>query len=207
MASVAGARVKPTRGFLLQLKRRVKFIEEGYKLLEMKRDELARQLRLDLKELSSRREGFEDRVRKALKTVARTYALMGSQEASSWINYEKGLELEILTKSIMGIPVPYVKIQGKPEIKDRFGPVVRTVAEEFSNIIEDLISIAELESRIERIAEDLEKTNRKVNALEKIVIPDYTNLIRHIEGRLEENMLEEFMRTKFVKGILTKRRG
>ncbi len=206
MAEATGARAKPTRGFLLQVKRRVKFIEEGYKLLEMKRDELAKELRRDLEELSSRRVGFEDEVEKALKTVVKSYVSLGSGEASSWKNPEEGLELEILPKSVMGIQVPYVKILHRPEVKDRFGPVMRAAAEKLHKVLEDLIGIAELEARIERVAEDLEKTNRKVNALEKIVIPDYNRLIKYIEDRLEESMLEEFTRTKFVKAILTKRR-
>lgn len=207
MAAVAGARAKPTRGFLLQLKRRVKFIEEGYKLLEMKRDELAKELRSDLEELSSRRVGFEEKVEKALKTVAWMYASLGSGEADSWMNPEERLALEVLPKSVMGIQVPYVKVLHTPEVKDRFNPIVRTAAQEIHSILGDLISIAELEARIERVAEDLEKTNRKVNALEKIVIPNYNRIIKYIEDRLEESMLEEFTRTKFVKALLTRRRG
>lgn len=207
MAAVAGARAKPTRGFLLQLKRRVKFIEEGYKLLEMKRDELAKELRSDLEELSSRRVGFEEKVEKALKAVAWMYASLGSGEADSWMNPEGRLALEVLPKSVMGIQVPYVKVLHMPEVKDRFNPMVRAAAQEIHSILGGLISIAELEARIERVAEDLEKTNRKVNALEKIVIPNYNRIIKYIEDRLEEGILEEFTRTKFVKALLTRRRG
>ena len=59
MSSVLGAGIKPTRGFLLDLKKRVKFIEEGYKLLEMKRDELARELRSNLDLLRVKRSELE----------------------------------------------------------------------------------------------------------------------------------------------------
>jgi V/A-type H+-transporting ATPase subunit D len=207
MSSSAGTRVKPTRGFLIQMKRRVKFIEEGYKLLEMKRDELAKELRSDLTELSSRRVGFEDKLSQAFETIARTYTSLGPGEVDSWVNPSKKLELKVLPKSVMGIQVPYAQILYRPEVKDVYGPMVRSAADKFYHIINDLINIAELESRIERIAEDLEKTNRKVNALEKIVIPDYNNLIKYIEDRLEENMIEEFTRTKFVKDLLIKRRS
>ncbi|MEM2122544.1 MAG: V-type ATP synthase subunit D [Candidatus Bathyarchaeia archaeon] len=203
---MAGARAKPTRGFLLQLKRRVGFIEEGYKLLEMKRDELAKELRSDLEELSSRRIGFEEKVEEALDAVARMYASLGSLEASSWTNPEKKLELEVLPKSVMGIPVPYVKVLHMPEVTNRFSPVVRAAAQRIYGILSDLISVAELEARIERVAEDLEKTNRQVNALEKIVIPSYRRTIKYIEDMLEEAMLEEFTRTKFVKALLSRRK-
>ncbi|MBS7645960.1 MAG: V-type ATP synthase subunit D [Candidatus Bathyarchaeia archaeon] len=206
MAAVIGAKAKPTRGFLLQLKRRVGFIEEGYKLLEMKRDELAKELRSDLEELASRRIGFEEKVEEALDAVAWMYASLGSMEASSWINPGGGLELEVLPRSVMGIQVPYVKILHMPEVRDKFKPVVRAAARKIHGILNDLVSVAELEARIERVAEDLEKTNRQVNALEKIVIPGYKRMIKYIEDMLEEAMLEEFTRTKFVKALLSRRR-
>jgi V/A-type H+-transporting ATPase subunit D len=207
MTAGAGAGARPTRGFLLELKRRVGFIEEGYRLLEMKRDELAKELRADLEELSSRRMGFEEKVEEALKTVAAMYATLGYREASSWRNPEKGLELEVLPKSVMGIPVPYVKVLHIPEVKDKFNPIVRAAAQKVHSILGDLISVAELEARIERVAEDLEKTNRQVNALEKIIIPGYKRTIKYIEDVLEEAMLEEFTRTKFVKALLSRRKA
>ena len=208
MAVALGARVKPTKGFLLQLKKRVNFIEEGYKLLELKRDELANELRRSLGELATKKRKFEEKIEEALDKLGKAYASLGSDEMTSqtWTIKEK-LEIDILPKSVMGILVPYVKILNKPTVTNKFSFIARSVAEEFYNLVDELIEITELESRIERIADDLEKTNRKVNALEKIVIPEYKRIVKQIEDRLDEDMLEELIRTKFVRTLISERRG
>jgi len=208
MPAGLGAGVKPTRGFLLQLKKRVSFIEEGYRLLELKRDELANELRANLEELSAKKRRFEEKIEAAFKNLSLAYALLGSKEMVSQAEaVEKNFEIEVLPKSVMGILVPYLKIVNKPSINNKLGPIARFAAKQFSDLIEEFLKVAELEARIERIADDLEKTNRKVNALEKIVIPQYRFIIKQIEDRLDEDMLEEFIRTKFVRAVIAKRRA
>lgn len=208
MPIALGAGVKPTRGFLLQLKKRVSFIEEGYRLLELKRDELANELRANLEELSAKKREFEEKVEAALKNLSVAYALLGYKELASQSEaIEKNFEVEVLPKSVMGILVPYLKIVNKPSIVNKFDSIARFAAKQFNELIEELLKVAELEARIERIADDLEKTNRKVNALEKIVIPQYRLIIKQIEDRLDEDMLEEFIRTKFVRAIIAERKA
>ncbi len=205
--SVLGAGVKPTRGFLLELKKRVKFIEEGHRLLEMKRDELGRELRLSLEALGTQRRELEKRFEDALQKLIRAYASLGSGEIeSNKSTSEKTVSIDVLPKSIMGILVPFLRITDKPDLKNKFGAITRSAAHEFEGLLEDLLKVTELESRIEMIADDLEKTNRKVNALEKIVIPDYNQVIKFIEDRIDEDMLEEIIRTKLVRTLIHKRR-
>ncbi len=209
MAAVLGAGVKPTRGFLLQLKRRVVFIEEGYKLLELKRDELANQLRANLEELTAKKKRqLEVKIESVLRKLAVAYASVGSKVMSSQVaSIEGSLDLEVLPKSVMGIPIPYLKIQRKPSTADKLGFISRSVAHEFCRLIEELLEVAELESRIERIADELERTNRKVNALEKIVIPEYRLVVKQIEDRLDQDMLEEFIRTRFVRSLISRKKA
>ncbi|MCW3976225.1 MAG: V-type ATP synthase subunit D [Candidatus Bathyarchaeota archaeon] len=207
MSTVLGAGVKPTRGFLLELKKRVKFIEEGHRLLEMKRDELGRELRSSLDTLGTQRSELEKRFEKALENLLRAYASLGSGEIeSNKASTEKKVSIEVLPKSVMGILVPFLKIVERPILKNKFGVITRSTAHEFEDLLEDLLKITELESRIEMIADDLEKTNRKVNALEKIVIPDYNQVIKFIEDRIDEDMLEEIIRTKLVRELIHRRR-
>ena len=208
MSSVLGAGVKPTRGFLLDLKKRVTFVEEGYKLLEMKRDELARELRSSLDLLGLKRKELEKKFEEAFQKLLIVYSIVGSGEIESHrTSAGKLLSLEVMPKSVMGILVPFLKIIDKPTSKNKFSAVIRSAAYEFEMLLEDLLKVTELESRIERIAEDLERTNRKVNALEKIVIPDYRKVIRYIEDRIDEDMLEEIIRTKLIRSLIIKRRS
>lgn len=208
MAAVVGAEFKPTKGFLLQLKKRVSSVEEGHRLLELKRDGVASELLANLEELRVKKEkNLAERIENVLVKLAVAYASLGSEEITSQIRpIEKTLDLEVLPKSVMGILVPYFKIQHKPSATNKLGVIVRSVAQEFSSLIEELLQVAELESRVERLADDLEKTNRKVNALEKIVIPEYKRLVRQIENRIDQDMLEEFVRTRFVRTLISRKR-
>ena len=117
------------------------------------------------------------------------------------------LGIDVMPISVMGILVPFLKITDKPSFKNKYGPIIRSAAHDFENLLENLLKVTELEMRIERVAEDLEKTNRKVNALEKIVIPDYNKVIKYIEDRIDEDMLEEIIRTKLIRTLIIKRRS
>ena len=99
----------------------------------------------------------------------------------------------------MGIHVPEVKLENLPDIKNKYPPIVRSVAEIIYEMLDDLIKITELEMKIEIISYDLERTNRIVNALEKIVLPSMKSTIKLIEDMLDEDELEEFIRLKIVR--------
>lgn len=204
MPTALGAGVKPTKGYLLQLKARLRLVEEGHRVLELKRDELANQLRINLEELNVKRTNKLQRIEAALKRLGLAYASVGSKEMISQVwSVEKTLQLKVLPKSVMGITVPYIKFEHKPSVTNKLGSIIRSVADEIPTLVEELLDIAQLESRIERIADDLESTNRKVNALEKIVIPEYKVLAKQIEDRLDQDMLEEFVRTRFVRSMIS----
>ncbi|MEM2338821.1 MAG: V-type ATP synthase subunit D [Nitrososphaerales archaeon] len=204
MALVMG-RVKPTKGFLIELKKRIAFIEEGYRLLKLKREELAKTIRSYLEFLEAKRADFETKIEKALSEMRNAYAFLGSSEVETQINPLEMLTIQVYPKSVMGCLIPYVKEINK--VKVRLNPVLRSVAKKFEALIDDLVKMAEIESSIERIAEELGATNRKVNALEKYVIPELKRSAKYIEDMLDEEMLEEVIRTKIVRNKLTGRRA
>jgi len=202
----AGIRIMPTRGFLINFKRRVKSIEEGYKLLEMKRDELAAKLRQYLEQLRAAKKDFIERSAEIMKKFREVYALIGPDKIDALAASISKLEIKVLPISIMGIHVPEVKLEKLPEIKNKYPPIVRAIAHQLYEMLDDLIKITELEMKIEIIAYDLEKTNRIVNALEKIVIPEMKRIVKMIEDMLDEDELEEFIRLKIIRNkILGKR--
>ena len=205
--ALAGLAVIPTKGFLLEFKRRVEIIEEGYRLLEMKRDELTRKLKEFLEELRAERRRVVEEAEKILEKFREVYAELGPEVVRSYAALNKGaLEVEVLPLSVMGVHVPVVKIIGEPEVKNRFDPLLMSVVGGLEELMRDLIRITELETKIEVIARDLERTNRIVNALERIIIPELKETIRYIEDMLEEEALEEFTRIKFVRDLIARRR-
>jgi len=206
--SVTGMRVIPTKGFLLDLKRRVKIIKEGYRLLSMKRDELTAKLTAFLEQLKATRKEVMERAEMIVMRFRGTFAAVGSERIQSYASLSRGIfEANVLPISIMGIIIPMVKILKEIDIKDKFGPIIREHVYELRELLQDLIKVSELEMKIEIIASDLERTNRIVNALEKIIIPEMEALAKYIEERIEEDDLEDFIRIKLIRNIIVKRRG
>lgn len=200
--------IRYTRGFLLDLRRRLEFIRDAHELLEMKRDQLIRELKKAIGRLQEAREKLEERVEEVLREFTLIQAVYGSQEiqSASWL-LDRKLEVEIIPKNVMGVNVPKIKSVKIPDIRGKYPLHVAGVAERASSLIRDLLHLAELESFVEFIAEDLRRTNVRVNALEKVVIPSYELMIKKIDEMIGQNMLEEFMRVKLVKRSLARRRS
>ncbi|RLI65697.1 MAG: hypothetical protein DRO67_02335 [Candidatus Asgardarchaeum californiense] len=205
--SVRTMKVVPTRGFYLEFKKRVKYIEDGYKLLEMKRDELTRELRDYISQLQILREEMDKKVENVMINFRKVYALLGESVINGYIAATpKDLELDVLPKSIMGILVPFVKIVSEVNVKDKYTPLLQGVVDDFKDLLRIIIKLSELEAKIDVVSDDLERTNRMVNALEKILIPEMKATLKYIEDLLDEDMLEEFMRIKLVRNIIMSRR-
>ncbi|MFP3952024.1 MAG: V-type ATP synthase subunit D [Candidatus Bathyarchaeia archaeon] len=205
MSSVAG--VKPTKGYLMDMKRRIGFIEKGTEFLKLKRDHLAKELTSSIEVLKGRRKLLLDNLREAYSALTAAYLSLGPMEVQSQTKSIKSdLTLDVLPRSVMGVRYPDVKIESKPEIGAELDITLAHASEEVYEILEDLIQLAEFETRAERIADELGKTNRKVNALENTVIPDYKEIIKYIEEKLEEEQMEELVRMKQIGGAKASRR-
>ncbi len=206
MSSTAG--VKPTKGFLMDMKRRIGFIERGTEFLKLKRDQLAKELTTSLDVLRGRRKVLMDILQEAYAAVTAAYLSLGPQEVQSQTrSIKSSLELEVLPRAVMGVRYPFVKIGEKPEITAELDITLSVASDRVYEILDDIIRLAEFESRVERIADELGKTNRKVNALENIIIPEYKQIIKFIEDKLDEESLEELVRMKLIGGAKASRRN
>ena len=199
--------VRYTKGFLLDFKRRLDFIRDAHQLLEMKRDQLIRELRSSIDELKVVRGKVEKELEELESEVAFFHVAHGSQELLTAPTLEERLEVEVLPRSVIGVSVPLITEIKIPEVKEKYPPHIAALAEKVASVARDLIKLAEIEAAIERLADDLQKTNIRVNALEKAVIPQYESIIKKIQDALDHEMLEEFMRVKQVKSVLVRRRG
>lgn len=206
MSSLSG--VRPTKGFLIEMKRRVSFIERGCEFLKLKRDQLAKELSASIDVLRGRRGTLEEQLRRIYDLVASAYLSLGPAEVGSQASsIRKELAIDALPVSVMGVLYPRIRVRSKPSVEGRLDIALSRAAELASGIMEELIQIAEFEARVERIADELGKTNRKVNALENIVIPGYRQTMKFIEDKLDEESLEELVRIKLIGGALARRRG
>ncbi len=206
MSSTAG--VKPTKGFLMDMKRRIGFIERGTEFLKLKRDQLAKELTTSLDVLRGRRKVLMDILQEAYAAVTAAYLSLGPMEVQSQTRSIKSvLELEVLPRAVMGVRYPFVKIGEKPQVTAELDITLSVASDKVYEILDDIIRLAEFETRVERIADELGKTNRKVNALENIIIPEYKQIIKFIEDKLDEESLEELVRMKLIGGAKASRRS
>jgi len=199
--------VRPTKGYLMEMKRRIGFIERGTEFLKLKRDHLAKELTTSIELLKGRRSKLLEELRVAYRAVTAAYISLGPTEVQSQAKSIKSrLELEVLPRSIMGVRYPYIKVEKEPQITGELDITLSEAAEKVMSVLDDILQLAENEARAERIADELGKTNRKVNALENTIIPSYRGIIKFIQDKLDEEALEELVRMKLIGGALARRR-
>ena len=191
----------------MEMKRRIGFIERGTEFLKLKRDHLAKELTTSIDVLKGRRSKLLEDLRISYRAVTAAYISLGPTEVRSQASSIKSrLELEVLPRSVMGVRYPYIKVEKEPQITGELDITLSEAAEKVLGILDDILQLAEFEARAERIADELGKTNRKVNALENTIIPSYRQVIKFIEDKLDEESLEELVRMKLIGGALARRR-
>jgi V/A-type H+-transporting ATPase subunit D len=194
-------RVAVTRGVLLRLREQIEFTERGKELLKMKRDNLAAETNKLLLKVTKRKE-LESHLMNAYEALKAAYVSAGFSQLQSQSFTVRLLEARTRSRSVIGVLVPEIVLEKKPVIDSITNASVLDAANRLNALIEELLLIAEAEARIENIAQELMSTNRKVNALERVLIPNMRETMKYIEGRLDEETLEEFFRAKRVKAVI-----
>lgn len=197
-------KIVPTRANLLKLKDNLKLTTEGFELLDQKREVLM----MELMNVIYRLRDVQEKVRKSL---AGLYNLM--DESRLDIGYEEidrislGIQgeesINVVERSVMGVALPQITRVDSSSAPG-FGltgttSVLDIAAEKAKALIPDINKWAELHMTVYRLAAEIHKTQRRVNALENIFIPEYKESVRYITTSLEESEREEFFRRKMVK--------
>ncbi|MDK2465187.1 MAG: V-type ATP synthase subunit D [Candidatus Korarchaeota archaeon] len=201
MSSRSVGRVVPTKGFLIRLRERVSFLERGVEALKMKRDQLVKEAQALIRELRIR-EDAERKMVEAYELLRLAYATAGPSEASKAALLAKPMRTKMRVRSVIGVEVPEIEVRELEVVTTpSLNAAVIAAAEKMAEALNEIIKSANVEARFERIAESLAETMRKVNALEKLVIPEHKEIIKYIEEVLEEEGLEEFLRVKKYKSV------
>ncbi len=206
--------VKPTRMELLKLKRRVKLADKGHRLLKEKRDALISEFMVVIKQYREARRRVEENLKAAFHDLLMAEVLLGSRDIEQISDITlRDIDLVYTTKNIMGVSIPIISTENLVrKINQRGYGLLSTnaklddAAKSFEESLGLIVNLAEVEESVRRIAEEVEKTKRRVNALEYIVIPRLKATIRHIEMRMEEIERESFMRLKKIKASLEARK-
>jgi V/A-type H+-transporting ATPase subunit D len=199
--------VKPTRTELLAVKRKIAISESGHELLKIKMEGLifeffrimdqARSLRRDLREQhdeATHNIVIASTVEGALAVKTASYALSSHPEVS------------VSSRNIMGVTVPVI---GGTAVRRRLeergygiigtSPYISDAARSYERLLESIIKAAEVETTLKKLLDEIEKTKRRVNALEFRIIPQLKEAERFIELRLEEMERENTFRLKKIK--------
>ena len=203
--------VNPTRMELSRLKARLITAQRGHKLLKDKRDELMKQF-LDL--VQNNRE-LRLRVEKALVRANQSFAAASAaidqdtlEEALMYPRKQLALDLEL--KNIMSVNVPVYKCQLENTDSSEAFPYgfaatpgeLDEVILAISSILPDLVQLAQTEKSVQLLAGEIEKTRRRVNALEYVMIPQLQETIRYITMKLDENERGNLTRLMKVKDMM-----
>ncbi|MCK5154852.1 MAG: V-type ATP synthase subunit D [Spirochaetales bacterium] len=203
--------VAPTKTNLLTLKHELKFAQLGYELLDQKRNILI----IELLNLVDQAVDFQDRVDKSLFQAFRSFEeatlAMGKRKVvnlSSAVNIDT--EIIIKHRKIMGVALPVVDTNFV-DYSPFYSPLgtsfwIDSSVTGFKQALELMGKLAELKISIMRLAQEVRKTIRKVNALEKMAIPQLSETVDYIKNRLEENERDMFVLMKMVKDRLEKKK-
>lgn len=203
--------ISPTRINLIQTKKTLKLAQSGREVLERKRDILLRELRSSVYDAEKTREDLLSELMQAYQSLKEANMAKGSEAiANTALATTHRSEYLIDFRSIMGVTVPVVNFQAKTDVKPDYG-FANTSAEldkafkQFYRVLELLAHLAKAEGITFQIANDVKRTQRRVNALNYVLIPRYRNTAKWIELVLEEKDREEFVRTKKIKGMIKKK--
>ncbi|MEJ2241176.1 MAG: V-type ATP synthase subunit D [Candidatus Bathyarchaeota archaeon] len=207
---MSARKVSPTRINLIRTKKTLQQSKSGLDLLERKRDVLIRELRHFSYDAKKLRDAVITALSAAYQDLIESKIIMGSETVDN-VSLAFSLKENFILdhQSIMGVTVPIVKLQRDKDSKPEYGFADTSVLldqtfKNFSDILEQIAQLAELEGSIYRIADDVQKTQKRVNALKHIFIPMYSELVKRIELVLEEKEREEFIRMKTAKRMISK---
>ncbi|HIP57831.1 MAG TPA: V-type ATP synthase subunit D [Archaeoglobus profundus] len=200
-------KVQPTRMELIKLRRRIKMAKRGHALLKMKRDGLIMEFRELLEEAKEVIGGMAEKFEIAQKKLALAMAVDGiiAVKAAALAS-KKEPTFVMHKKNIMGVVVPVIKREKvrKKVIEREYGILGTTArideaVEAYEELIDAILEVAEIETTIKRLIEEIEKTKRRVNALEYRVIPSMEQAAKFIAFKLEEMDRENIIRLKKLK--------
>ncbi|MCL2080534.1 MAG: V-type ATP synthase subunit D [Oscillospiraceae bacterium] len=213
---MARLNVNPTRMELSRLKARLRTARRGHKLLRDKRDELMKQFLDIMRQNRDLRRAVEAALERAHKSFTVASALMSPELMEQSLMYPKqSVSLSVGYKNIMSVNVPRYAYTTKNDDKSDIYPYgfMQTSGElddaltELSAIFTDMLKLAELEKSVQLLAIEIEKTRRRVNALEYVTIPQLEETIKYITMRLDENERGNLTRLMKVKDMMLKQAG
>ena len=208
-------RINPTRMELTKLKKRLVVASRGHKLLKDKRDEMVRQFLILIRKNQTLRQEVEDALSSALSGFVLARVAMTKDALDEALLFPvREVEISVSKRNIMNVDVPKIDYEEKKR-EQAFFPygMLQTSAEldnataDLSSVLPQMVELAELEKTCNLLADEIEKTRRRVNALEYVLIPQLEETIHYIKMKLDENERGNLTRLMKTKEIIAERQG
>lgn len=208
-------RVNPTRMELTKLKKRLVVASRGHKLLKDKRDEMVRQFMLLIKKNRALRIEVEAALSSALAGFVLARVAMTKEDMDEALLFPlREVDLNVSKANIMSVDVPKIDYQEKKRQQEFFPyGMLTTSAEldsasaELARVLPQMVELAELEKTCNMLADEIEKTRRRVNALEYVMIPQLEETIKYIKMKLDENERGSLTRLMKTKDMIAERQA
>ena len=208
---MANKTINPTRMELTRLKGRVKTALRGHKLLKDKRDELMKQFMDVVRKNRALRRRVEEGLEQAAAAMTVASAVMSPEMLEQALLCPKqSVELDVTYRNVMSVNVPVYHFKTRNEDPTEIYPYgfaqtsgeLDAALEALGKVFQDMLELAEVEKTMQLLAQDIEKTRRRVNALEYVVIPEMQQNIRYITMKLDENERGNTTRLMKVKDMV-----
>ena len=201
---MAKLNIAPTKSNLLSLKRQLVFAEEGYDLLEQKRQILIFELMSRLARAQEIERGVADLLRRAFAALREATLDSGTENLErAALGVKEEHDLDLSGQHLMGMKIPKITVRlaaaDAPFGVGGTSASTDVARQRFMELLPRLAELAELQNAMMRLARELRKTQRRCNALSKIFIPGYRETIRYIAGTLEERERESLAILKLIR--------
>ncbi|MBI5228102.1 V-type ATP synthase subunit D [Candidatus Micrarchaeota archaeon] len=210
---MAATDVNPTRMELIKTKDRIALAKKGHKLLKQKRDALILEFFKMLKKAQDLRSELAKKVAVGHRSlgIAESYHSIQELEKVA-LDLRREVEIDIEVRNVMGVKIPVIdaKMEKKDFLNSPNYSVAGTSAKidaavtDFNEIVDMTVKLAETETAIKRLIIEIEKTKRRVNALEFVVMPKLEDTKKLISFRLDEMERDSFVSLKSIKRKLEK---
>lgn len=201
--------ISPNRSELLRLKNKIKTAQRGHKLLKKKRDGLIMDFFKLLEKAKDLRSEMISSYLQAQKSLQRTRILSYDMELKIYSKTTKGRNLiDFQTKNIMGLSVPQIKSEfDLRDIIERNRTVYSSFTmddtiKKYEELVKKIIIVAEMETAMIRLLQEIEKTKRRVNGLEFTIVPELNSSLSYVKLSLEEMERDNVIRLKKIKSKL-----
>ena len=205
--------ITPTRMVLNQQKARLKTARKGHKLMKDKCDELMRQFMDIVRQNKELRLKVEEGMTAAFKSLQVASAIMSPDMLEQALLYPRqSVELDVKYKNIMSVNVPQYSFRTKNDDPSEIYPYgfaqtsgeLDDALDKLAHVFEDMLQLAQVEKSTQLLAQEIEKTRRRVNALEYVMIPEFEETIKYIQMKLDENESSTKVRLLKVKDLVLK---